>query len=69
MQNWFGEFGASMGAFWREDEGQNLIEHSLLLAFVCLVAATMFISAGNSVKAIWTASNSELTAAAGSATT
>jgi len=58
-----------MRAFWRDDEGQNLIEHSLLIAFVSLAAATMFISAGGNIKSIWTTTNSQLAAAAASATT
>jgi Flp pilus assembly pilin Flp len=69
MQSWFGEFGASMCAFWREDGGQDLIEYTLLLAFVCLASATMFIKSGGSIKSIWTTTNSELAAAAASATT
>jgi len=68
MQNWFGELGAAMSTFWREDEGQNLIEHSLLIAFVCLAAATMFIGAGGNIKSIWTITNNQLSAAAASAT-
>ncbi|MGA3258852.1 MAG: Flp family type IVb pilin [Bryobacteraceae bacterium] len=69
MDNWFGEFGASMRAFWREDGGQDLIEYSLLLAFVALASATMFIRAGGSIKSIWTTTNSQLAAAASAATT
>jgi Flp pilus assembly pilin Flp len=68
MRNLSGEFGASMRAFWREDEGQILIEHSLLIAFVSLAAATLFISAGGNIKSIWTTTNSELAAAAAAAT-
>jgi len=34
MQNWFAECGASMRAFWLEDQGQDLIEYTLLLACV-----------------------------------
>jgi len=69
MDNWFGEFGSSMRAFWREDGGQDLIEYSLLLAFVALASATMFIRAGGSIKSIWTTTNSQLAAAASAATT
>ena len=67
MQTWFGEFGASTGAFWREDGGQDLIEYTVLLAFVALASATMFIHAGGSVKTIWTITNNQLSAAAASA--
>jgi len=31
--------------FWNEDHGQDLIEYTLLLAFVALVAAGLFIQA------------------------
>jgi len=68
MQKLFGEFGALLSAFLREDEGQDLIEYTLLLAFVALASATMFIRAGGSIKSIWTTTNSQLAAAAASAT-
>jgi len=37
-----------------------LIEYTLLLAFVCLASAALFISAGGSVSGIWTSANSDL---------
>lgn len=46
--------------FLREEQGQDLIEYTLLLAFVALASAALFIGAGNSVKAIWTTTNSQL---------
>jgi Flp pilus assembly pilin Flp len=33
----------------RDEEGQDLIEYTLLLAFVALASAVLFISAGGSV--------------------
>ncbi len=39
--------------FWYEQEGQDLVEYSLLLAFVCLVSAALFIGVGRNVAAIW----------------
>jgi hypothetical protein len=36
---------------------------------VALASAALFIGAGGSIKSIWQATNSQLTAAAGSATT
>jgi Flp pilus assembly pilin Flp len=50
-------------ALWREESGQDLIEYTLLLAFVALASAALFIGAGNSVKGIWSVSNSQLAAA------
>ncbi len=46
--------------FWREEEGQDLIEYTLLLAFVALVSASIFIGAGESASGIWTIANSHL---------
>jgi len=39
--------------FVREEKGQDLVEYTLLLAFVCLASAALFISAGDSLKGIW----------------
>jgi Flp pilus assembly pilin Flp len=49
--------------FWREEQGQDLIEYTLLLAFVALASAALFIGAGRSVKGIWSITNSQLAAA------
>jgi len=43
--------------FLREDQGQDLIEYTLLLAFVCLASAALFINAGTNMAAIWTIGN------------
>jgi Flp pilus assembly pilin Flp len=50
--------------FLREDEGQDLIEYTLLLAFVALSSAALFISAGNSANNIWGVANNEMASAA-----
>jgi len=50
-------------AFWRDDQGQDLIEYTLLLAFVCLATAGLFISSGGSLSGIWITANSQLTVA------
>ena len=50
-------------AFAKDEQGQDLIEYTLLLAFVCLASAGLFINAGRSVSGIWVATNSRLTAA------
>lgn len=49
--------------FLQEEDGQDLIEYTLLLAFVCLASAALFISAGGSVAGIWTSANTQLAAA------
>ena len=53
----------SIRNFWNDDQGQDLIEYSLLMAFVALASAALFLTAGGSISGIWSASNSQLTAA------
>lgn len=40
-----------------EEEGQDLVEYTLLLAFVCLASAALFIGAGKSMASIWVDTN------------
>ena len=49
---------------WRDEQGQDLIEYTLMLAFVALASAALFSSAGSSIKLIWSKTNSQLSAAA-----
>jgi Flp pilus assembly pilin Flp len=49
--------------FWTDEQGQDLIEYSLLMAFVALASAALFIGAGSSIKGIWSTTNSQLTQA------
>ena len=51
---------------WRDDRGQDLIEYTLMLAFVALASAALFSSAGGSINSIWSTADSQLNAAAGS---
>jgi Flp pilus assembly pilin Flp len=55
MRMWF--------SFWKDEQGQDLIEYTLLMAFVALASAGLFLGAGGSVKGIWGATNSRLVAA------
>ena len=47
----------------REEQGQDLVEYTLLLAFVTMASAALFISAGGSITGIWNATNTNLTLA------
>jgi Flp pilus assembly pilin Flp len=51
----------------RDEQGQDLIEYTLLLAFVALASAALFISSGNSVGTIWGAASTQLVNAAANA--
>ena len=49
--------------FFEEQQGQDLIEYTLLLAFVCLATAALFINSGGSLTGIWSTANSKLATA------
>jgi Flp pilus assembly pilin Flp len=53
--------------FLSDESGQDLIEYTLLLAFVALASAALFIGAGGSVQGIWTVTNNQLSSANASA--
>jgi Flp pilus assembly pilin Flp len=46
--------------FMNDEQGQDLIEYTLLLAFVALASAAIFIGAGNSISGIWAGANTRL---------
>jgi Flp pilus assembly pilin Flp len=49
--------------FVSDETGQDLIEYSLLVAFVALAGAAMFVGMSSSVNSIWSAANNRLAAA------
>jgi len=49
--------------FLRDEQGQDLIEYTLLMAFVALASAALFLGAGGSIKGIWSTSNQQLESA------
>jgi Flp pilus assembly pilin Flp len=51
----------------QDEQGQDLIEYTLLMAFVALASAALFIGAGGSIANIWSTTNSQLAAANASA--
>ena len=48
---------------WKDEQGQDSIEYTLLMAFVALASAALFLGAGGSIKGIWSVTNSQLAAA------
>ena len=46
--------------FVQDESGQDLIEYTLLLAFIALASASLFLSAGNSVSTIWQSGKLEI---------
>lgn len=50
--------------FVKDEQGQDLIEYTLLMAFIALASAAIFINAGTSISKIWGNANAQLTNAA-----
>jgi Flp pilus assembly pilin Flp len=48
---------------WREEDGQDLIEYSLLITFIAIATAAVVGSGQNAIRSIWTTSNSQIQAA------
>lgn len=45
---------------WEEEQGQDLIEYTLLLAFITLAVAGVMSKAGASADTVWTAASTTL---------
>ena len=56
MQHW-------LWTLWCQDSGQDLIEYTLLLAFIVFITAGVVSIGGQSIKGITSTSNSQLVAA------
>lgn len=53
--------------FIKDEQGQDLIEYTLLVGFICLASAGIFIDTGTSMSGIWGDASTQLsTANAGS---
>jgi Flp pilus assembly pilin Flp len=48
---------------WREDDGQDLIEYTLLITFIAMACLAFVGNGRTAVRGLWTASNSEITTA------
>ncbi len=48
---------------WHEEDGQDLVEYSLLLAFIALGAIAVLTTVKNSINTLWTTVNTKLTTA------
>jgi len=54
-------------SLWSEEQGQDIIEYSLLIVFIAIATAAVVGSGQNAIRSIWTSSNSSLAAASTSA--
>ena len=50
-------------SLWREEDGQDLIEYSLLITFIAIATAAVIGSGTNALTGIWTTSNSQIAVA------
>jgi Flp pilus assembly pilin Flp len=51
---------------WREEEGQDLVEYSLLLGFIALFSATVYSAVSTDINTIWNNAKTTLSSAAAS---
>ncbi len=49
--------------FWKEEDGQDLIEYTLLLATVCVFSAAIVFSSGGAMEGIWNTTGDNLSLA------
>ena len=50
--------------FVKDEQGQDLIEYTLLMAFIALASAAIFVNAGKSISTIWGSASTQLSNAA-----
>lgn len=55
---------SALQAFWQEEDGQDLVEYSLLLAFIALAAVALLSGIGGNIKTIWTSISTQVSSAA-----
>lgn len=55
---------STVRAFWKEEEGQDMVEYALLLAFVALAGVSVLGTVRTSISSVWSQINSTLTTAA-----
>jgi Flp pilus assembly pilin Flp len=48
--------------FLKGEQGQDLIEYTLLLAFVMMTSVALYLNTGNSVTGLWLSANTQLNA-------
>jgi Flp pilus assembly pilin Flp len=53
----------SCNCFWKDEDGQDFLEYTLLIAFVALFSAAFYSSSSTSISQIWSTSHSTLSMA------
>lgn len=44
---------SALKTFWQEEDGQDLVEYALLLAFIALAAVAILSSVQSNIKTLW----------------
>ena len=57
----------AMKALWQEEDGQDLVEYSLLLAFIALAAVALLSSVKTQITTLWADISNALTSATSAA--
>jgi Flp pilus assembly pilin Flp len=60
---------SALKTFWQEEDGQDLVEYSLLMAFIALAAISLLNGIGGSIRSLFTGMNTALTTASTAAST
>ena len=53
--------------FLKDEEGQDMVEYTLLLAFVALAAGAAYVTIGNNISGIWSKAQTDIQNAAAAA--
>jgi Flp pilus assembly pilin Flp len=56
-----------VNAFWKEQDGQDMVEYALLLAFVALAAVAVLSSVKGQINNLWSSVSASLQTAGGGA--
>ena len=51
-------------SFLKDEEGQDMVEYTLLLAFVALAAGAAYVTIGNNISGIWAKAQTDVANAA-----
>ena len=49
--------------FLKDEEGQDMVEYTLLLAFVALAAGAAYVTIGNNISSIWSKAQADIVSA------
>jgi Flp pilus assembly pilin Flp len=60
MMNFVEALQLGVRRFWEEEQGQDMVEYSLLLAFIALAAVGLLTGVKTQIKGIWSTINSTL---------